>query len=140
MDYQIGKVLWSSCKKKNERLVGGRQKINESTIDSIKSLLSEHSQNNSFRLVKLQKRKASPHLSIFEPRMKIIKSNEKAETETFLKNVKTLNKPLLELKTNFDEQFLNNSNMEIQKIHYDTFRRYIIKEKNFKKSKNVSKK
>jgi len=140
MDYQIGKELWSSCKKKNERLVGGRQKINESTIDSIKSLLSEHSQNNSFRLVKLQKRKASPHLSIFEPRMKIIKSNEKAETETYLKNVKTLNKPMLELKTNFDEQFLNNSNIEIQKIHYDTFRRYIIKEKNFKKSKNVSKK
>ena len=27
MDYQIGKELWSSCKKKNERLVGGRQKI-----------------------------------------------------------------------------------------------------------------
>ena len=47
---------------------------------------------------------------------------------------------MLELKTNFDEQFLNNSNIEIQKIHYDTFRRYIIKEKNFKKSKNVSKK
>ena len=34
MNYKIGKHLWSCCKKRNERLVGGRDKISQSTINN----------------------------------------------------------------------------------------------------------
>ena len=41
MNYKIGDRLWSSCKSKKERLVGGRPSINKETID--KELIKERS-------------------------------------------------------------------------------------------------
>ena len=137
MNYKIGDRLWSSCKSKKERLVGGRPSINKETIEEIKSTAEKTSQTSSYRIVAVKKRILSPHKSLFEPRIKNIKLQEKLETEKTASTVLNRSKTLLEMKTNFDQNVDTKKKEEIQKISLTTFQKYVNREKIYKKPKNL---
>ena len=138
MGYKIGKSLWSSCKQNHERKLGGRPKINQSTIDCIHETVEKYSAPSSFRIIQVKKRKSIAHLSQLEPRKKMIKLKEKRETEveslTVLNRTETIN----ELKKKFDQSSLINHDKDvILPISHQTFINYVKSEKVFKKPKNV---
>ena len=51
MGYKLGKGLWESCKRKHNRLNGGKPRVNNQTIKAIKDTMKKLSNNSSFKTV-----------------------------------------------------------------------------------------
>ena len=135
---KCGERLWSSSKSSRERLHGGRQKLSDEKINEIHTIMEENSTISSFKSVNVRKRAHQPSTSKFEVRTNQIKLNDKNQTDTHRENVRCRSLTLIEAKDLYDKKMADNPNNEMSRICYDTFRKYILKAKKYKKPSNVS--
>ena len=137
MGFKISKKLWSSCKRSNPRLVGGRPPLANYRIDAIKDLMIKSSAISSHRTILVRKRKFKPSISNLRlPRLSVLKKLKQSETIKSIENVRYNTQALNEMYEKLLKiEELSNENP----ISFSSFRKYIKNEKIFLKPKNVKK-
>ena len=133
--FKIGRGLWSSCKRTHQRLHGGREPITTATVEQVTTTLEKLSSFSSYKTVQARKRKFRKSLSVFEPRKKVIKYNEKIDTSKSMEAVCNMEVSVIEAKKVFDKkQAITNQTQ----ISLSSFSNILKKTKKFKKPHNVS--